>query len=749
LVSKDYREQILDSCLQEALSGQSPPDLSARILQTLAATGHTVRPQTPPQVVPVQPSSVVGSNGSHGVPRQKMRNRPIPIVAVSQPAQPTPLGLASAAQRRRQRDRSWYKAVSGIAVAAAVVLIAVGIVVIKSRFATDVPDLQIASRPAPVPAPTNPNDSPSANAGSLAQAPGGSERQGRTPEPQAPKPRTAAVAESSADGFGETVVPFGQPRTIPTDSPSESSQQRIVAQAAPRPDAEIVADINRLVRQMWDEHSAQPSESATDAEWCRRAYLRLVGRIPTVSELELFTSSGNLDKRDKLLDQLLASREFSENWASIFTNILIGRTGGTGEGELATRDGLRQYLETALVNGKPYNEIVYELLAAEGSNSAGSDDYNGAVNFLLSVHDAQGTLATARACQALLGRQIRCVQCHDHPTDDGWRQRDFWAMNAFFRQMHVQRDPQTGASRLVDIDFKGEGTGDLAEAEIYYEDLSGYQRAAYPAFPGAPEISKSGAVAESSRRRVLAELVASSDGLSRALTNRVWAQFFGFGFTRPIDDMGPHNPPTHPELVELMAEQFAAHQYDLRALVRWVAASEPFGLSSRTRADQLADLPEAGGTPLFSRYYTRRLEPEEVYNSLLVAARTPGRESAGLLQNPQEWLGQFAQNMDTDEGNERVAFSGDLRQSLAMMNGPLMRQVTGTAEGTVLRRVIDSQMSAAEKVEHLFLASVARKPTKKELDVSLKMIASRDKPAAALQDIWWALLNSSEFILDH
>ncbi|MCA9165369.1 MAG: DUF1549 domain-containing protein, partial [Planctomycetales bacterium] len=438
---------------------------------------------------------------------------------------------------------------------------------------------------------------------------------GKSPTPRNTERRSPSREKlPNGDSFHETVVPFGGHSS---DSASSGGTPIVAKRRVdPLPEAEIVASINGRLRATWTEHKAMPTEPATDAEWCRRVYLRLTGRIPTVNELESFVASGSGAKRQELIDNLVASHEFTEHWATILTNALIGRTGGMQPDDLANRDGLRKYLEDALASDKPYNEIAFELISAEGSNAASDPNYNAAVNYLLANYDPQGTLATARTCQTFLGWQIRCVQCHHHPTEEGWGQDEFWSLNAFFRQMKVERDKQSGAVRLVDASFRGEGSGDLAEAEIYYEDLSGYKRAAYPAFPGGPEIAKSGDIDEVDRRAELARLVASSDDLGRAFVNRVWSQFFGYGFTRPVDDMGPHNPPAHPEVLEQLAEQFAAHGYSVRELVGWVAATEPFSLSSRTRADQLADSPEAGGVPLFSRYYTRQLDPEEVYKSL-------------------------------------------------------------------------------------------------------------------------------------
>ena len=146
----------------------------------------------------------------------------------------------------------------------------------------------------------------------------------------------------------------------------------------------------------------------------------------------------------------------------------------------------------------------------------------------------------------------------------------------------------------------------------------------------------------------------------------------------------------------------------------------------------------------------RPMQPEEVYQSLLVVAgrNQPTGSPLEIEQARRDWLGQFARKMETDEGDESNLFSGNIHQSLVMMNGPLMRQATSASARSVLAKVMESKMETLQKVEHLFLASVARKPTKRELKLVQQML-NKTTPQQMLQDIWWALLNSNEFILAH
>ena len=439
--------------------------------------------------------------------------------------------------------------------------------------------------------------------------------------------------------------------------------------------------------------------------------------------------------------------EYARHWATVWSNVLVGRTGGSAE-SLADREGLEQYLRQSLAKNKPYDQIVRELLTATGSSKPGTEGYNGAVNFLLAGLSKDATLATARVSRVFLGRQLQCAQCHKHP-DQGWPQEQFWSLDAFFRQMQAE---QAGdGMRLVNVDFSGEGQNST-EGEVFYETPTGLLKTAFPAFLDGTKIPPSGQLAEVDRRAELARLVVASPEMPRALVNRVWAHFFGYGFTQPIDDMGPQNPPSNPELFDRLSEQFAAHHFDLKDLIRWIALSDAFGRSSKLNTLASKDMPEAGAVALFSRYYSRQMQAEEVYNSLVHAAqiRKTAANAADIEKARVDWLAQFSRQMGTDAADEESHFNGSMRQSLIMMNGDLMRRAASSKSEGLLKSVAGSSLKFEDKVQHLFLSAVSREPNKKEFDAARTILKnSAGDQAAALEDIWWALLNSNEFILDH
>ena len=563
----------------------------------------------------------------------------------------------------------------------------------------------------------------------------------------------AAVAITTSAAMTPSLVSTS--RAAPPDSASASA-------GSGSSEISQVRFINEQVRAGWSDYQITPSVPAKDGEWCRRVYLDIVGRIPSVQELKQFVTSKEENKRDELVSTLLHdesyTEEYARNWTTIWTNILIGRGGGTERNTLTSRAGMQKYLRDSFARNKPYDRMVYELVTATGVNSPGAEGFNGAVNFLsMKVNDEKGSLATAATSRIFLGLQVQCTQCHNHPFNE-WKQQKFWEMNAFFRQTRslrrfVEGTRDVSSAELVDQDFAGEGSTP-EEAEIYYELRNGLQKVAYPVFiDGTSLPSKSGYLDEVNRRDELGKMVVESEYLDKTIVNRLWAHFMGYGFTKPIDDMGPHNTPTHPVLLEQLAKDFRASSHNLKELIRWIVLSEPYSLSSRTNSTNMTlDDPQLGEPPKFSRFYLRQMRAEELYESLLVA--TEAHKTRGSYEEQEksksDWLQQFVVAFGTDEGGEATTFNGTIPQALMMFNGDLIKRATSSDKGSFLSSVAASKLRPAEKINFLFRSAVARPATQREIDVANKLLLAREgNVPAALQDVWWAVLNSNEFIMNH
>jgi hypothetical protein len=539
---------------------------------------------------------------------------------------------------------------------------------------------------------------------------------------------------------------------------------------------EQIARINELVRQSWADHKLSPSPKASDFEWCRRVYLDIHGRLPTVPELERFVQDRSPNQKLNLVNRLLGegstsneedrklneayADRYARNFATVWTNILIGRTGGNQRRDMTSREGLQEYLRTSLLANKPYNQLVVELVSAEGVNEPGAENYNGAVNFLTGKLEEDAVQATAKTAQIFLGLQVQCTQCHNHPFND-WKQSQFWQLNAFFRQTRVRRTSaqrDQAAVQLYNANFRGQSTSSgiegKDEAWIYYELRNGSVGGALPVFVDGSTIAPSGLVSKVDRRRELARLIAQSEYMPTVMANRMWAHFLGYGFTKPVDDMGPHNPPSHPELLATLASEFRESGFNMKDLIRWIVLSEPYSLSARSTRYNERDDPTLGEKPQFSKFYLRQMTAEQLFESLIVATEADKTQASFTEQEraKAEWLRQFTIAFGTDDAGETTTFNGTIPQVLMMFNGELIRKATNGEKGSFFEQVASKRdLSYEDKVHYLFLSAVSRKANASEMRFceGTLLVAHNGDQLKALQDVFWVLLNSNEFILNH
>jgi hypothetical protein len=508
----------------------------------------------------------------------------------------------------------------------------------------------------------------------------------------------------------------------------------------------LISYINEQIRQGWTDNEVKPSEVADDAEWIRRVYLDVVGHVPSGKDVEEFMRDKDPAKRSKLVDTLLADSGYVRNFTTYWTNTLIGRV----TPDKTNRGGLEKFLRESLAKNRPWNDIVYDLIAAEGRF-----DENGATNYLLAQlqlnpnSEEYVVEATAKTARIFLGLQVQCTQCHNHPFND-WKQNQFWEFNSFFRQMiredHEKYNPQTGQmdddySVLLRRDFQG---------PVYYETRAGLVLVAYPKYFGT-EVEPSG---EINRRQEFAKAITKDDPnkmVAKAMVNRMWGHYFAYGFTRPIDDMGPHNPASHPELMDRLTDEFIKSGYDLKQLSRWICNSEAYNLTSRFNPKNELDNPANGEVPLFSHMYVKPMQVEQLYESLLVATSAEqGGDAESARGNRERWVEQFMRIFGSED-EEPAMFSGTIPQALLMMNGPLVQTAISGEKGSYLTRVIadPSYKKEPDRIRALYLAALGRVPTSSEMKGMTAMMSKYPDRISAYQDLYWALLNSNEFIVNH
>lgn len=567
-------------------------------------------------------------------------------------------------------------------------------------------------------------------------------RQSATQPDTANQPDTMRPEERRQPTESKSIASLSTPATVPgragkVDFRKTEQFTPITASAAG-----IVSFINQEIRRGWTDGNVQPSPLADDAEWLRRVHLDLTGKIPRLDVVEEFLADKAASKRARMVELLFDSPEYVNYWSTVWTNLSVGRR----PGGRASRAGMQRYFREAFHENRAWNEIVVELVSAEGHF-----EQNGAVNFVLAEIPGAANNAveiTDKTTRLLMGVQVQCTQCHNHPFND-WQQRQFWEFNTFFR----------GAARIdrtrLNVET-GQNVFDYTElinnpvnGPVYFERRSGLMEVAYPKFFGQ-EIEN---LSDSNRRSELARRMVAGERplIAQALVNRMWGHLFGYGFTRPIDDMGPHNAPSHPELLNRLAEEFVRSGYDVKQMLRWCVSCDAYQLTSRT-ADDATDNPAQGTLPLFSHYYLKALSPESLCESLLVATSagnvgiTDWEEAA---RNRQRLIDQFLDEFIAGGEESPTSYSGSIPQSLTLMNGELIRKGIATETGRLIPTVLARHKTDPERIRTLYLICLGREPDRAETALVMQHLRRRKDFVVVYQNVCWALLNSNEFAINH
>jgi hypothetical protein len=531
--------------------------------------------------------------------------------------------------------------------------------------------------------------------------------------------------------------------------------------------AEQVVAINEALEKAWRDNKLEPAERCSDYEFIRRASLDLIGRIAKVEEIEAFMKQPERERRSWLIEKLLDSDEYAENFANVWTTLLLTR----GANEFARQQMHLWVFEQFQAKDTDWSKVATELVAASGK----SDD-KGQVNFVLAhmgeeIKEDRGengryemVPVTSRTTKLFLGLRTQCTQCHDHPFNEEWRQSHFWGVNAFFRQV----DTPSGRPQMMDNKKKGAAANRFEVTDnpdynkkglVPYERRNGVVLFTNATFLDGKKLP---AEFSGSRRQALAEFITKSPYFSKAFVNRTWAHFFARGLTKDaIDDFGEHNQVVFPDLLNKLAEDWATkYKHNPRDLVRWICNSKAYGLSSvanRTNATPDAE-------PFFSRMLLKAMTPEQLFESLMVATQSKAAQAnEDRKKLRKEWMEKLVLNFGDDEGNE-TTFNGTVIQALMLMNGQEINQAIMDKEyGTVANVLKQRGITPQAAMRSLYMAALNRPPTNAEYQRILsprmitlpKLAPPRDAKQQAefyagfYQDLYWAILNSNEFFLNH
>lgn len=510
-------------------------------------------------------------------------------------------------------------------------------------------------------------------------------------------PTSIAVRYAGQVDAARISVPYGREPVVLSDFAAGSYVDR-----------QVGAELERL--------RVPASPLCDDGAFLRRLHLDLIGRLPTPEAARAFLAeSPSTEKRRRVVEELLASPEFVDLWTLHLADLLL--LNGKGE----TAKVYYQWLHDQVAAHAPYDQIARELLTATGDPTK-----NGPAGFFALARDPRDL--AEHVGRMFLGARIGCARCHAHPSDR-WTQEDYHRFAAFLARVSLDG----GVVRVAD---RGEVDDPKTGRPLTPKPL------------GAPPQGQEST--SDDRRLELAAWVTAPDNplFARAFVNRVWRHLMGRGLIEPVDDLRPTNPPTHPRLLEDLANDFVVHGFDLRQLVRVIVTSRTYQLSSlawkSNRADSrlyshalMKSLPAA----VFADGVAQVTGVPDVYPGYPEGTRAVQLASPATPSPALDLLGRCGRTQACDES---TSGGGGLAQALHLING-------STINDKLPGRVLDKVKGLADDqvVEELYLSAFTRLPTEAEQTEWATLLARAHRRSEAIEDLLWALLNSREFALNH
>ena len=499
--------------------------------------------------------------------------------------------------------------------------------------------------------------------------------------------------------------------------------------------------IDELVTEKLQSLNLPPSPRSTDQEFIRRAFLDTMGTLPTAEETRAFLSNKSPNKRDELIESLLSRPEFVDYWTYKWSDLLLVQSKKL---KVAAMWSYYNWIRNNVAANTPWDNMVRNLITAQGSTLE-----NGAGNFFVLHEDPR--LMAETTSQAFLGMSVNCAKCHNHPMEK-WTNDEYYQFANLFARVRAK----TGQNDGDHIIFAA-ASGDLAQP------LRGKPQPPRPlegkALPtDSPE----------DRRIALADWLVSPDNpyFSRAIVNRVWANFYGVGLVEAVDDLRITNPASNEKLLAATAKYLADQKFDLKALMRAILQSETYQRSSRPLPENAAD------TRFYSRYYPRRLMAEVLLDAFSQVSGVP-TEFQTDLRNENRGLGdkyplgiRALQLPDTKIASyflktfgrpdrektcecERTA-EPSVTQVLHIANGDTINQKLA-AKGNRIEKLLTDNTQPDKIIEEAYLSSLSRYPTDGEKDRLLKVLneAAENEKRTVVEDLFWATLSSKEFLFNH
>lgn len=473
-----------------------------------------------------------------------------------------------------------------------------------------------------------------------------------------------------------------------------------------------------------------PSGPCAEHTFLRRVYLDIIGRGPTADEAKAFLDDMSAKKRLTLIDRLLAHPEYSEHWANKWTDLLRPNPYHVGIKATLAYD---TWIRDAFRKNKPYDQFVRELITARGST------FRDGNTVMFRDRRAPDELTTITS-QLFLGIRLECAKCHHHPFEV-YGQDEFYSFAAYFAKLARKGTgisaPISGSEEFIFAGTNGAVNHPLKQTPMTPKPLFGQAAS----LEGVED-----------PREVLAAWITSdqNDFFAQTMTNRVWADLMGRGFVDPIDDLRATNPPSNGPLLKALADDFRAHRYDIKHLIRTIATSYVYSLDSAPNDKNVADHRN------FSRHYRTRLRAEVLLDTVTTA--TGVREDFEAMPRGSRakelWTARIdslfldafgRQDPNQDPPCERT-LDTTIVQSLHLMNSnTLARKVA--SDDSRADQLARSDRTPAQIVEELYLSLYARRPTADELNDAMSVFSEPEtNRRRATEDLMWALINTPEFV---
>ncbi|HEX4607128.1 MAG TPA: DUF1549 domain-containing protein, partial [Urbifossiella sp.] len=511
----------------------------------------------------------------------------------------------------------------------------------------------------------------------------------------------------------------------------------------------VAAEIDRILDARLAAAGTPASPPAAPAEFHRRAYLDITGCIPPVAKTRAFLGDISPDRQARLIEELLAAHDYGDHFAQYWHELLVKRD-PENNGPIQTHDVYVKWLTRQFNQNRPWDQVVKTMLTAEGDQALAGETFFVLANSENGQPAPDKIVGTAAAL--FLGNQLQCAECHVHPVVSKWTQQDFWGLAAFFGRTRAVRNgaakmPTEVLARIVDggpapAPKKGAAAmpGTLPDGSIAIPDprtegrVIGVARAKLFGDGFAP------VPPNSVTRAFAADWFASARNpfFARAAVNRLWSVFFGRGLVNPLDDIRPDSRVSHLEVLELLAEEFAASGYDVKHLVRCLCRTAAYQRSSRTLPQNKDD------DELYSHMAVKVIPPRTLFACLALVTnnqiRSPREDRGGKNGAPADGIGFY----DTREYDESpTEYTNGVPQLLRLMNTQLPPACEAVA------RSLRGGGSRESVVEHLYLLALGRPPTPTEADRLGRFIGTQNDPVKGYAIALWVLLQTSEFFNNH